>query len=82
MEAAGCVLIITDPCCIDEPHMADRAASGIGTGNAMHRVVQHREKVVKRSLSSLYVTFGSPYAPPVFCEVYGYGDRRHLESCR
>jgi hypothetical protein len=72
MEVAGCMLTLTDPSCINEPHIVQRAASSIRTKNAMRRVVQHRAQVVKRSVPSLYVTFGSPYAPPVCCEVYAH----------
>jgi hypothetical protein len=74
MEVAGCMLT-TDPSCIDEPHIVERAASSIRTKNAMRRVVQHRAQVVKRSLPSLYVTFGSSYAPPMVCEVYTQDNR-------
>jgi hypothetical protein len=69
------MLTVTDPSCIDEPHIVERAASSIRTKNAMRKVVQHRVQVVKRSLPSLYVTFGSPYAPPMVCEVYTHDNR-------
>jgi hypothetical protein len=75
MEMAGCVLTFTDPSCIDEPRILERAASGICTKNVMCRVVQHRAQVVKRSLPSLYVTFSSLYTSPVVCEVYERGNR-------